>query len=209
MTMRLQLIGTVCGAGLALGSAQANAQPRPQALQQGTAISQPAARPQQRGPQPQQQALPVPSAQTLLILIKSSLIALNQANQTGVYHVLYGIGSDRLRATQTPDRMAQSFAAFRASNIDLNPIIYLNPQLVRQPVVVQNRLQLAGSFPTSPMQVNFDMTFEPSQGRWKLSQINVNLARAQGQPGAPSAAQPPRQQIQPPRSQPQVSPPRR
>lgn len=188
--MRFGLTGIALG-GMLLAPALAMAQ-----APQRAAPSRPANTTQQRPPvttPPRQagpQALHIPSAQALIILIKSSLIALNQANQTGVYHVFYGLGSDSFRTAQTPDRLAQSFAGFRTNNIDLSPIIYLNPQLARQPVIEQNKLRLVGFFPTSPTRVNFDLVFEPSQGRWKMAQVNVGLARAPAQAAPQPSTQP-------------------
>lgn len=136
----------------------------------------------------------IPQAAGLLVLIRSSLIALNQANLTGNYQVLYALGSDTLRRTTNPQNLAQSFAPFRQRGVDLNPILYLNPQLTRPAALEQGRLHLVGAFPTRPLQITFDMWFEPSQGQWKYVQLNTNLvpvaqAPAQGQPQRPRQPQ--------------------
>lgn len=185
------LIGAAAAA-LAI-SAAAPAQTRPPAQQA------PAPRPAQPAAQPPRAAAPqqlqVPPAATLIVLIKSSLIALNQANQTGNYTVLHALGSDTMRRTTNPQSLAQSFAAFRQRQIDLSPAIYLNPQLSRQPTIEQGRLHIVGFFPTTPLQINFDFWFEPSQGQWKAVQLNTSLAQA-----APATAQPPAQRQQQPQA---------
>ena len=99
-----------------------------------------------------------------------------------------------MRRTTNPQNLAQSFAPFRQRGVDLNPILYLNPQLTRPAAIEQGRLHLVGAFPTRPLQITFDLWFEPSQGQWKLVQLNTNLvpvaqASTQGQPQRPQ--QPP------------------
>lgn len=132
----------------------------------------------------------IPQTAGLIILIKASLIALNQANQTGNYQVLYALGSDGLRARTNPQNLAQSFTAFRERRIDLNPVIFLNPQLSRQPAIESGRLHLVGSFPTNPLRLNFDFWFEPSQGQWKFVQLNTNLSPATAQAATPTPTAP-------------------
>jgi hypothetical protein len=162
-------------AAAAILPAAAQAQNRPAPARPATPAAQPAR------PAAQQQS-PIPQAAGLIVLIKGSLIALNQANQTGNYTVLHALGSDTLRASSNPQTLAQSFAAFRQRNVDLSPAIYLDPQLTRPAAIEGGRLHLVGAFPTQPMRITFDIWFEPSQGRWKFVQLNAGLAPAQAQP---------------------------
>jgi hypothetical protein len=198
--MRIGVTGTTLAAALLVPAlALAQTQPRP-------APAAPAARAapkasQQRGPQ-------VPPPQALLILIRSTMLAFDQANKTNVYHVFYGLGSDSFRSTNTPDKLAVSFAPFRTNNIDLSPVAIVTPQLARQPAIEQGRLHLVGFFPTDPVRINFDMLFEPSQNRWKMARMDVGLVRAQQQQG--QQGQQPQQRQQAPaqrgQSQPQPRP---
>lgn len=148
-------------------------------------------------PAPQGSIVPQPAGQ--LVLIKSSLIALNQANQTGNYTVLYALGSDTLRASTNPQALAQSFAGFRQRNVDLSPVVFLNPQLTRPAAVEGGRLHLVGFFPTQPLRVTFDLWFEPSQGHWKYVQLNASLVPIAQQQQPQQQRQQPAQTPQPPR----------
>src|SRR5690349_4685915 len=134
-------------AAAALLPAFASAQNRPAAPRQPGAPARPAP-PAQPPRAPAAQQSQIPQAAGLLVLIKGSLIALNQANQTGNYSVLHALGSDNLRATTNPQTLAQSFAAFRQRNVNLSPAIYLDPQLSRPAAIEGGRLHLVGSFPT-------------------------------------------------------------
>jgi hypothetical protein len=128
----------------------------------------------------------VPSAEAMIILIRASLVALSQANLTNNYSVLNTLGSDTFRQANPPSRLAEIFAPFRTNKIDLNPVVYVTPQLTQQPAMANGRLRLVGYFPTLPMRVNYDLTFEPSAGNWKLFGLGVNLVQAP--PAAPAAA---------------------
>jgi hypothetical protein len=141
---------------------------------------------------PQPTAVKLPPPEAMIIMIRSSLVALSQANLTNNYAVLSSLGSSNFRAANPPQRLGQVFESFRANRIDLNPVVFVTPQLTTQPVIQNGRLRLTGYFPTAPMRVNYDLQFEPDQGQWKLFSLGVNLDRAQGVPvAAPAPAKAP------------------
>ena len=125
----------------------------------------------------------MPPPEAMIIMIRSSLVALSQANVTNNYTVLNQLGSDNFRSTNPPARLAQLFGSFRSNQIDLAPVVFVTPQLSQQPRIADGKLHLVGNFPTAPMRVDFDLRFEPSGGIWKLFGLEVNLNRA-----APTAA---------------------
>jgi hypothetical protein len=133
--------------------------------------------------QPQQIQMPPPEA--MIIMIRSSLVALSQANVTNNYGVLNALGSDSFRKANSPQKLGEIFTSFRTNKIDLSPVVYVTPQLNQQPRVENGKLRMIGFFPTQPMRVDYDLTFEPSGGVWKLFGISVNLNASQ-----PAAAQP-------------------
>jgi hypothetical protein len=117
----------------------------------------------------------MPPPEAMIIMIRSSLVALSQANVTNNYQVLNALGSENFRAANPPARLAQIFAPFRSNNIDLTPVVFVTPQLSQQPQIKDGKLRMVGIFPTQPMQVAYDLQFEPSGGTWKLFGISVNL----------------------------------
>ena len=119
----------------------------------------------------------LPPPEALVILIRSSIVALSQANVTNNYSVLNAMGSKTFRTANSPQSLANAFAQFRANNIDLSPTVYLSPQLTAAPTVQNGQLRLIGFFPSSPMRVNFDLSFEPDQAQWKLLNLGVNLSQ--------------------------------
>ena len=121
-------------------------------------------------------AIPTPVAQ--LILIRSSLTAFNHANITGNYSVLQALGSQNFRTANSPEKLAKLFLPFRTNLVDISPILFLNPDLSRQPVIENGRLRLVGTFPSQPMAVSFELLFEQSKLQWKLFGVSVSLVPA-------------------------------
>ncbi|MBB6488810.1 hypothetical protein [Rhizobium lusitanum] len=161
--------------------------------QQQDAQQGPVSSPEQKVPQEHKKTRPIkPLAQVrsadidkngVLILVKSALIALDQANRTGNYTVLRDLGSHNFQAN-TAARLAEIFAPQRQQKLDLAGIIVLEPQLTLLPQIEPNgMLHLAGFFPSTPVQVNFELLYEPVNREWRLYGLSVNLSS--GGPKAP------------------------
>jgi hypothetical protein len=131
------------------------------------------------------QQVQLPSPETMVILIRTSLIALSQANQTNNYSVLSSLGSTGFRAANPPARLASIFEPFRVNRIDLAPVTFVQPQLTQPARIEGGKLRMIGIFPTQPMQVNYDLTFEPSSGVWQLQGLSINLQLVQQPPAQP------------------------
>jgi hypothetical protein len=119
-------------------------------------------------------------AVTLIILIKSAIVALQQANQTGNYTVLRDLGTPVFREKFDPARLAAIFANLRSRGVNLNAAIVLSPILARQPELSpQNELHLTGNFPTQPLQIQYDLVFRLIDGVWRLEGISVEAVPVQ------------------------------
>jgi hypothetical protein len=122
----------------------------------------------------------------VLILIRSTILALDQANKTGNYTVLRDLGAPGFQANNAA-RLAEIFATQRRDNLDLSGVAVIDPQLTVLPQIEANgMMRMAGFFPSVPQQVNFEMLFAPVSGQWRLFGLSVNI----GQSG-PVAPQPP------------------
>ncbi|MBI1650580.1 hypothetical protein [Hyphomicrobium sulfonivorans] len=110
------------------------------------------------------------------MLIRTTLIALTQANQTGNYSVLRDLGTPLFQASNTDARLGEIFAALRSRNLDFSPILFFDPKLVRAAAVQPNgMLRLTGYIDTRPERILFDMGFERVDGHWRLSAIVVDM----------------------------------
>jgi hypothetical protein len=122
----------------------------------------------------------------VMILIRSSLLALDQANKTGNYTVLRDIGAPGFQSN-TAARLGEIFAKLRTDNLDLSGVAVIDPQLSLLPQIEANgMMHLSGFFPSIPSQVNFDLLFAPVNGQWRLFGISVSIGQM-----APAAPVPP------------------
>jgi hypothetical protein len=130
----------------------------------------------------------------VLILIRSSLLALDQANKTGNYTVLRDLGAQSFQVSNTAARLGEIFANLRRDKIDLSGVAALDPQLTLLPQIESaGMMHMAGFFPSVPEQVRFELLYAPVDGQWKLNGISVALGQsgpAAPQPASPQAAAP-------------------
>jgi len=124
----------------------------------------------------------------VLILVRSALLALDQANKTGNYTVLRDLGSPGFQVN-TAARLSEIFAKQRNDNIDLSGVAVIDPQLSLLPQIEANgMMRMAGFFPSVPSQVNFELVYAPVNGQWRLFGIGVTIG--QMAPTPPEAASP-------------------
>jgi hypothetical protein len=139
--------------------------------------------------QPPQAATPgpgLPDAFKLNLMIRSSIIALNQANQTGNYTVLQDLGAPAFRASNNSGKLAQIFGALRQRKLELSPVLFFTPKLLAQPQVAPNGLlRLTGFFPTAPERVNFDLIYQMHDDQWRLFGISVGTSAAEATSATP------------------------
>lgn len=126
----------------------------------------------------------------VIILVKSALMALDQANKTGNYTVLRDLGSPGFQVN-TAARLAEIFASNRAQQLDFSGVLVLEPQLTMLPQVEPSgMLHMAGVFPSVPKQLNFEMLWQPVNRQWRLFGLSVHLS--DGSPAAPETSPQPR-----------------
>jgi hypothetical protein len=119
----------------------------------------------------------VPDPYKLNMLIRTTLIALNQANRTGNYTVLRDLAAPAFQRTNNAARLAEIFAKLRKRDLNLSPILFFQPKL-RSPANLTDNglLRLTGYFETKPEQISFDMLFQPVENDWRLFGLAVDVA---------------------------------
>lgn len=141
----------------------------------------------------------------VLYLIRTTLLTLNDANRSGNYTVLRDLAAPDFQARNTAADLSQIFADLRRRNFDLYAAALLAPQLAAAPAIDSGgKLRLTGFFPTRPLQINFDLTYQVVGGQWRLFGISIATPEAppiqvQAQPskGAPAAPSPKTQKSAP------------
>jgi hypothetical protein len=145
--------------------------------------------PKQSAPAQKQQPAPKPAQidrNGVLILIRTTLLALDQANKTGNYTVLRDLGAPDFQ-NNSAAQLAEIFAQQRRDHLDLSGVAVLDPQLTLLPQIEANgMLRMEGFFPSVPTQVNFELLYAPVGGRWRLLGLSVSFGQA-----APTAPEPP------------------
>jgi hypothetical protein len=131
----------------------------------------------------------MPDANKILLLLRTSLLTLNDAVRTGNYTVLLDTAAPGFREANPPARLAQVFAPLAQQGPDLSVVAVTGPQLVEAPVLDQSgRLRLKGFFPSNPVQIHFEVVYVPVDGRWRL--LGLAVSSAQRPPVAHTGAVP-------------------
>lgn len=126
---------------------------------------------------PTAQAAPkllVPETLGLSVLIQNTLIALNHANLTGNYSVLRDLAAPGFQKLNSTKQLAASFTDLRVRNVNLSPIVLYQPKLVGNPAIDDKGfLRIDGFYETQPLQVHFNLVFQPVNAVWRLFEISV------------------------------------
>ena len=119
------------------------------------------------------------------ILIKNTLIAVNQGNLTGNYTVLRDLASPTFREKNDPAELARIFEVIRKQKIDLSPIVQLEPVLMKPKFVENNQMYLKGYFASQPVRINFELLFQKADsGGWMINGISVGTENAAAPSGS-------------------------
>jgi hypothetical protein len=146
------------------------------------------AAPQHANPPPQPKPAQI-DRNGVLILIRSTLLAIDQANKTGNYTVLRDLGAPGFQAANTAAQLGDIFANLRREKIDLSGAAVLEPQLTLLPQIEANGfMHMTGFFPSVPEEVKFELLYAPIESHWRL--YGVSVAVAQSEPAAPAPAPP-------------------
>lgn len=181
--LAVAMFGFMAAAGwldnIAVANAQDITQPAKKKKLMKNQEAAPAAEVQQPAAEVQQSAaarIAVPAPEVLLIMVRAAVSALDQANKTNNYSVLYGLGSPVLQQ-HTPEQLSEMFASVRNSNADLQPALVLTPQITQAPgFTADGLLLLTGLFPSQPLQIKFQIAYQPVGPVWRLAAINLSLA---------------------------------
>ena len=109
-----------------------------------------------------------------LILIRTSLAAVEQANETNDYDILFKLGAQGFQSANPPARLAQLFAPLRPYN--LNAAMVLEPKFIEAPhLLPDQKLAMKGVFDVQGKQILFSLIFTPEAGHWRLFGIGVQV----------------------------------
>lgn len=115
-----------------------------------------------------------------LSMIRSLMVAINQANKTENYSVLRALGSPAMRKAFTDQSLKDYFAQLREIKYDMSSVLVTDPKLVAKDgkIGTSKALKLQGAFPTKPLSIEFDVTYIDVSGVWELDAIGVQARKA-------------------------------
>jgi ribosomal protein L12E/L44/L45/RPP1/RPP2 len=144
------------------------------------------AKPAAQAPQAKQE-LKMETVQ-LAALIKSTIMALQHANQTGNYSVLRDLGTPVFRERFDQAQLTAIFSNLRSRSVNLSPVLFLAPNLTKQPEMTEgNQLRIVGDFPTQPLQIQYEMLFLQIDGVWRIDGLAVDAVPQQAMAAAPAS----------------------
>lgn len=188
----------------------------PPSLQRGEASPAPRPAPAGVPPQSASPGAPLPSPDALVMLVRSTLLAFNQANLTNNYSVLHALAAPAFQKDNDVAKLGESFASFRERKIDVAPIAVLAPRLFKPAEIDgQGLLRIAGVFPSQPLQLRFSLAYQSVEGSWRFAGLAVDAraadataqpasspavaSRVAASPSAATTVKPARAAIKPPR----------
>ncbi|WP_017930830.1 hypothetical protein [Robiginitomaculum antarcticum] len=116
----------------------------------------------------------VPDENVFARLVWSTMIALDNANRTGNYSVLYALGSPSFQQKYPIGQLSQSFSNLRTQRVDVGRAIMIKPTYYISPAIIPSGdLRLRGAFEYRPQALRFDLIYRNIDGGWRLHAISV------------------------------------
>lgn len=116
----------------------------------------------------------LPTALDEEVIVKASLLTLNDADLTGNYDVMHARMAKQFREKFNADTLKQAFKAFAGKHIDIiaaQPIVPVSEARIN----ANGALMLRGYFDTTPSRLSYELDYAISEGEWKLIAIDVRV----------------------------------
>jgi hypothetical protein len=141
-------------------------------------------------PAGQQQSVMMPDAEKIVLLLRNTLVTLNDAIQTGNFTVLRDRSAPGFRDANSAAKLSQAFSDIASKGVDLAAVTVITPQLSEPPGLDQQKgmLHLKGYFPGKPVQIGFEVLYQAVGGQWRLFGLSVQPVPSQASPAAEANA---------------------
>jgi hypothetical protein len=122
----------------------------------------------------------VPPPADLERMVTDSLLGFNQAIQARDFTAFHDKLADVWKKEITPERLRQTFQGFIDKEVNLGGIRDVKPEFTPRPAVNDRGvLVAAGTYPTRPFRVRFELEYGHEGGIWKLRGISVKVEEAE------------------------------
>jgi hypothetical protein len=157
------------------------------------------ARAQPAEPKPAPVEAALPDAEQIVVLLRTTILTLNDALWTGNFTVLRDVSAPGFREANSAAKLGVIFGDLMKRRVDLSAAATLVLQLSAAPGVDPRTglLRIKGFFPGQQQRIDFEMLFQPVGGRWRVFGMSVQPGAAEQQTtsnlpqAAPAAAKPP------------------
>lgn len=123
--------------------------------------------------------LALPDADKIVLLVRTSLLSVNDALQTGNFTVLRDKAAPAFRDGSTAVSLGKSLDALVEKRMDLSAVAIIAPQLTDLPSITSDGvLHLKGYFPGEPVGIGFDLAYQAVGGAWRLLGLNIGLVKS-------------------------------
>ena len=125
---------------------------------------------------PRAHALDMPSPFVQEVLIKSTLVTLNDAVAADNFSVFHARISKPFRDQFPPEKLRTVFKDLVEKHAVFDAIV-ASPVIPEEDAKIDEKgvLRLKGRFDTTPKKVKYQLGFIPSDGHWKLSGITIDI----------------------------------
>lgn len=122
----------------------------------------------------------MPDDGQILLLIRTALLTLNDALQSGNYTVLRDVAAPGFRQANSAAKLGRIFSNLESQGVDLSSVAVMEPKLDPKPKLDNktNTLRITGLFPGKPVGISFDLLYQVVGGKWRLFGISVNTAKS-------------------------------
>ncbi len=128
--------------------------------------------------------------QAAIMLARSTLLTLHDANRTGNYAVLRGLAAPAFQAENSTEQLTAIFSGLRQGGVDLSTAALQDPLWTSPPMVGDDRLlRLRGRYAIPRYALDFQLAFADIGGHWRL--FDVTVAALPDKPVRPAASLPP------------------
>lgn len=128
----------------------------------------PPAAPSRRGPE-------LPSATQIVVLVRTTILTLNDAIQTGNFSVMLDKAAASIRTTNNSGSLYKSYSQLVELRPDLSSVAIISPELTRAEIADGGLLRLDGVLPSSPITVKFNLNFTSESGKWRWKGIGLTF----------------------------------
>ena len=112
-------------------------------------------------------------------LVRSTLMALNDANSTGNYGVFRALAAPQFQGVNSVQSLSRIFEGLRGAGVDLSPVAVVSPNWdVTNGIGADQLLRLRGSYRAGRYKVRFALAYTAVEDVWRLMEINVSAEPA-------------------------------